>query len=258
MTERLRRCLRGLGLAGLLGAAAAGGWLAGRAPRQTCSLTDPPTGVSARLETEGGGGPGKGASAVHAEAETAANTVQSASIPGKDPGGTGDGPGDGAAAGTADGPNGEMLELEAQEARAVLWHLQEENELLRKEGDDLRKRVRQLSEALASTVAELDAQDVPAEEPYGTERAEPAAETRVLDANPGLGMVVLAAGRRQGMRAGLELSVLRDRRWTGRVRIVDVRECVSGAVVEDTPAGDAPKTGDRVVLTGGPKDSQGK
>lgn len=257
MTERLRRCLRGLGLAGLLGAAAAGGWLAGRAPRQTCSLTDPPTGVSARLEAERGENPGAGLSGADAEAETAANTVQSASIPGKDPGWTGDGPGDGAA-GTTDGPNHEMLELETQEARAVLWHLQEENELLRKEGEDLRKRVRQLSEALASAVAELDAKDVPEEETDGAGSAEPAAETRVLDANPGLGMVVLAAGRRQGMRAGLELSVLRDRQWTGRVRIVDVRESVSGAVVVDTPAGDAPKTGDRVVLTGGPKDSQGK
>ena len=256
MTERLRRWMRGFGFAVLLGAAAAGGWMAGRAPRQTCSLTDPPTEVSARLEAERGEVPGAGAAGAAAEAETAANTVQSASIPGKDPGWTGDGPGDGAEAGTADGPNDGMLE--AQEARAVVWHLQEENEVLQQEGEDLRKRVRQLSEALASVYAELDAQEVPTEEPYGAEGVEPAAETRVLDANPGLGMVVLAAGRKQGMRAGLELTVLRDRRWTGRVRIVDVREGVSGAVVEDTPAGDAPKTGDRVVLTGGPKDSQGK
>ena len=257
MTERLRRCLRGLGFAGLLGAAAAGGWMAGRAPRQDCSLTDPPTEVSARLEADGGV-PGTGAPDASAEAETAANTVQSASTPGKGPGMAGEVPGDGAAAGMADGPNEGMPELEAQEARAVLWHLQEENAVLRQEGEDLRRRVRQLSEALASTYAELDAQEVPAEAPPGAEGAEPATETRVLDANPGLGMVVLAAGRRQGMKAGLELTVLRDRRWTGRVRIVDVREGVSGAVVEDTPAGDAPKTGDRVVLTGGPKDSQGK
>mgnify|MGYP006920738890 FL=1 len=69
-----------------------------------------------------------------------------------------------------------------------------------------------------------------------------------MDANPELGLVVLDQGARQGVRYGLTLTVLRDRRRVARLRVVDVRERVAGAAVEETARGDYPQTGDRAVL----------
>jgi hypothetical protein len=73
-------------------------------------------------------------------------------------------------------------------------------------------------------------------------------EARIVDANPDLGLVVLDQGARQGVRYGLPLTVMRDRRRVARIRVVDVRERVAGAAVEETARGDYPQTGDRAVL----------
>jgi hypothetical protein len=72
---------------------------------------------------------------------------------------------------------------------------------------------------------------------------------RVLDASRELGVLVLDAGARQGVRAGLVLMVMREKRSLARVRVVDVRRRVAGAVIEDLlPGAPYPGPGDRLVL----------
>jgi hypothetical protein len=72
---------------------------------------------------------------------------------------------------------------------------------------------------------------------------------RVLDVNRDLGMVVLDAGGRQGVRAGMVLMILRNDRPLARVRVVDVRRRVAGAVVEELLSGSPyPGPGDRLVV----------
>ena len=73
-------------------------------------------------------------------------------------------------------------------------------------------------------------------------------EARIADVNADLGLVILDQGARQGVRYGLPLTVMRDRRRVARIRVVDVRERVAGAAVEEAARGDYPQTGDRAVL----------
>ena len=75
----------------------------------------------------------------------------------------------------------------------------------------------------------------------GTENAVLAAED--------LELVAVDLGERDGMRYGLPMTVIRDGRPVARVRVVDVRERMAGAVVEDTSAGAYPREGDRAVPT---------
>ena len=71
---------------------------------------------------------------------------------------------------------------------------------------------------------------------------------RVVDVNEDLGYVVFDAGSRDGIRAGMVLSVVRDDKVVARVRASDVKEKLTGASVEETEAGSYPQAGDRMVL----------
>ena len=64
--------------------------------------------------------------------------------------------------------------------------------------------------------------------------------------NQALGVVVLDAGLGLGIRPGMLFGVLRDDRVVGRLRAVDVRERIAGAVLEETE-GEWPEAGDRAV-----------
>ena len=297
MRERLLWGVRLLAAALLLGmAAAAGRYFGGRLrDDETGSLKETPATVPARPETERAApGPEEGAATgpavevasatedvgaevevlaspepaaqedpVREEAETAVNSVLSANVP---PAQGGDGNGAGAqgataATGTAElRRDDELLDLVTQESRLVTSRLSAENSLLRSEVEDLRRRNAKLGEALAAAQAALDRREERRAREEGAAR-EPVPdapiESTVVDVNPELGMVVLDAGSRDGMRYGLALSVLRDRRRVAGIRVVDVRERIAGAVVEETARGEAPQTGDRAVLTR-PAGSRGK
>ena len=198
------------------------------------------------------------------EAETAVNSVLSANVP---PAQGGDG-NDAGAQGTTAATTGtaelrrddELLDLVTQESRLVTSRLSAENSLLRSEVEDLRRRNAKLGEALAAAQAALDRREerrAREEAPSRDPLPDAPIESTVVDVNPELGMVVLDAGSRDGMRYGLALSVLRDRRRVAGIRVVDVRERIAGAVVEETARGEAPQTGDRAVLTR-PAGSRGK
>lgn len=150
----------------------------------------------------------------------------------------------------ADAAQNELLETVSAEARVVTRRLAEENASLQRENELLRRRLRTISEALASAQAALDtrqAERAPAEDAV-SRRAGEALDCWLVDVNPDLETVILSQGARSGVRYGLPLVVTRDRRKVASLRVVDVRETVSGAVVVETASGDYPRKGDRAQV----------
>lgn len=239
------RWLRPVGVAAGLGAAIGAGWLASSYWMAQRSLMTEPASAPVRLNEERGSEP-----VPLDEAETTEQSGQSARNEELNPIRV-DGPAAAAVGGAADGPHDELLELVTSESRLVTTRLAREIADLRTDLDDRTARIRKLSEALAEAQAALDHQEVWRAQAAG-EAAEPLPdaplEARIVDAHPELGLVVIDQGARQGVRYGLPLTVLRDRRRVARIRIVDVRERVAGAAVEETARGDHPQTGDRAVL----------
>jgi hypothetical protein len=129
--------------------------------------------------------------------------------------------------------------------------------------DELRTQVRALSEALATTRAEndflkarLDRQEV--ESVGGSvgglapgDRSARETEYRIIDVNRGLGMAVLNAGRRQGVRPGMTFAVMQGDRSVATLRVVDARGAVAGAVIETAGAWRYPRAQDRVIPAAG-------
>jgi hypothetical protein len=70
---------------------------------------------------------------------------------------------------------------------------------------------------------------------------------RLVDVNRDLRMVVLNAGRGQGLAPGMLFSVVQGDRAIARVRVVDVRRALAGAVIEDVEWRAFPAPGDRVL-----------
>jgi hypothetical protein len=123
----------------------------------------------------------------------------------------------------------------------------------------LRRQVQYLARALAECRAEADALQARfarrAFDAEGGADADPdalaralAAGVRIIDVNAELRMVALDAGRRQGLTPGMTFSVLRGDRVLGRVRVVDVRREIAGAVIETMKFGSAPQKDDRVLM----------
>lgn len=240
----LRR-MRPLWAAAALGAAAAAGWVASErhAGKSSLMTTEPATAPARPEEASGNAEPLK-------EAETAANVALSAWKVETQPIRV-DGPAAAGVGGAADGKRDELLDLVTSESRLVTARMAQEIAGLRSDLEDRARRIRKLSEALAEAQAALDVNELRRAQAAGVagERPDDApVEARIVDANPELGLVVLDQGARQGVRYGLPLTVTRDRRRIGRIRVVDVRERIAGAAVEETARGDYPQTGDRAAL----------
>ena len=245
MSLGFRGGLRLFGGVVALGAAVAAGWLWGSRRPVESSLMEGPATAPARLEEEQ-----RVDSLPPVEAETAEHSVQSAldvetnTI-------RVDGYAAAAVGGAADGQNDELLNLLTGESRLVTVRLAKEIAGLRSDLDDQSRRIRKLSEALAEAQAALDLKEEQRVRSVDSSVETPVdvpVESRIVDSNAELGLVVLDQGARQGVRYGLPLTVMRDRRRVARIRGVDVRESVAGAAVEETARGDYPQTGDRAVL----------
>ena len=76
-------------------------------------------------------------------------------------------------------------------------------------------------------------------------------EVGLVDVNEDLNLVVLDAGGADGIMAGMQFSIVRQKKVIGRVRVVDVREEIAGAVVENAGPGKYPRKGDVAVLWNG-------
>ncbi len=245
MRSGFRRWWRFAWAVPVLGAAAAAGWFWGPPRPVKSSLMEGPATAPARLEEERGT-----ESLLPVEAETAEASVQSALDTVEQTIRT-DGHAAAAVGGAADGHPDELLDLLTGESRLVTGRLAAEIAGLRSDLEDRAGRIRKLSEALAEAQAALDVNEARRADRAGTPGvpvADAPVEARIADANPDLGLVVLDQGARQGVRYGLPLTVMRGRRRVARIRVVDVRERVAGAAVEETARGDYPQTGDRAVL----------
>lgn len=69
---------------------------------------------------------------------------------------------------------------------------------------------------------------------------------QVVSVDPEIGLVVLNVGRGSGVRIGLPVELMRDNRAIGTALVVDVRDSISGALLQETRSVDGVKVGDRL------------
>ncbi len=145
--------------------------------------------------------------------------------------------------------------LEAREARMASSQLAARTAELSRELAEAKHQVLILSEALAEARGEADAWKARQSKAWMDEEtvwSGPAGLRRdavaLLDVNEDLRMVVLDAGRSDGVRPGMVLRVMREGRMLAHIRVTDVRAGVSGAVLEEVWPDGFPRKGDRVVL----------
>ena len=159
----------------------------------------------------------------------------------------------------------------AGDERAAVTNAQEA--VLARENELLRRQVEALSQSLAGARAERDALKARLdrwefdEAGGGGAEAVPDAEEnalvletelRLVDVNKKLGMAVLNAGWREGVKPGMRFAVVREGLGVGRARVVDVRRDVAGAVIEQAAWGSYPAAKDRAVMAGSvPEKGQG-
>jgi hypothetical protein len=77
-----------------------------------------------------------------------------------------------------------------------------------------------------------------------TDAAGTLTDARVISVKDELALVVANLGRRQGAKIGMPFQVWRDGRQIGLVRVVDVREAISGAVIQTLNPSQKVKVGD--------------
>ena len=158
---------------------------------------------------------------------------------------------------------GNVAEHEARLAAAALVR---QNEALRAEVGRLREEVAKLTLSLAQAKAEVDESGVGRSAAGGHETrvgdegqnrggsdSVLAESWKITDVNPDLKLVVLDSGRASGLKQGMMLYALRGDRPAARLRVVDVREHMAGAVIEANLGFGNPEKGDRVVLMTAPK-----
>lgn len=147
------------------------------------------------------------------------------------------------------GTAGVLVEEDRLAARALAV----ENEQLRAAVARLEEKQAELTVSLAEALAELDlARAREAQAPAANARRAldgvRAGETKVLDVNAALRMVVLDAGRSAGVEPGVVFAVVREGRAVARLRVVDVRERIAGAVLDGATQVTLQR-GDRAVLS---------
>jgi hypothetical protein len=108
------------------------------------------------------------------------------------------------------------------------------------------------AEARAALETELRAADrvlgVGGTEPLDAQTAGPTlTDASVVEVKPEFALVVANIGRNAGVKVGMPFQVWRDNRRVGDVRVIDVRDRISGAVIQNLVSEeDSIKTGDRL------------
>lgn len=137
-------------------------------------------------------------------------------------------------------------DLAGREAQMVASELIRQNGALREEVAKLRAEIEQLTLSLAQAKAGLDAAGR-----TGQTNGPTVAGGRgwqVVDVNRALSLVVFDAGRSGGQKKDDVVFVMRGRDAVARARVVDVREHISGARIEEVLQAGGPERGDRVVM----------
>jgi len=108
------------------------------------------------------------------------------------------------------------------------------------------------AEARAALETELRAADrmlgVGEAEPLDAQAAGPTlSDATVVEVKPEFALVVANIGRNAGVKVGMPFQVWRDNRRVGDVRVIDVRDRISGAVIQNLVSEEnSIKTGDRL------------
>jgi hypothetical protein len=131
-----------------------------------------------------------------------------------------------------------------------------------REVEFLKRQVQYLADELAGARAESDALKARLDRKRFDEAGGAGTETafdqvegwgkdyKILEINEELGIAVLKAGRRQGIRPGLQFAVMRGDRAIARLRVIDVRETIAGAVLEKIHGGSIGAHDRAVLVTG--------
>ncbi|MEX2581111.1 MAG: hypothetical protein WD342_18775 [Verrucomicrobiales bacterium] len=85
-----------------------------------------------------------------------------------------------------------------------------------------REAVNQAAAALATPSEKVAADDI--------------ASSRVVSIDSSIGLVVFDAGRREGLRVGTPITIMRDERPIYTAMIIDVRDAISGALLQEKVA----------------------
>jgi hypothetical protein len=146
------------------------------------------------------------------------------------------------------------VRIEAEEARAAVKQLLKQQDKLLQEKLDYQKQVARLSASLARMQTEFDritVEDESAEvgpsEQVATNSKRSVFDGRVVDYQVDLNMVVLDIGAKSGVKSGMQFSLVQEGRGIGRVRVMDVRSDLSGAVIEILKDTEEPIRGIRVI-----------
>jgi hypothetical protein len=122
-----------------------------------------------------------------------------------------------------------IVQKEKDAAREQLVALTESVMQLLKtsEGVDAKSRLK-VEESLRAASALIDKEDSKIASSAGLTSG------RVIDTKPDLALVVANLGSRQGVKNGMPFQVWRGEKQIASIRVVDVRDAVSGAIVQNT------------------------
>lgn len=144
--------------------------------------------------------------------------------------------------------------IEAEEAQTAVKQLLKQQDRLLQEKLDYQKQVARLSASLARMQAEFDRQMVENESAevgpsvrVATKSNRSLFDGRVTDFQGDLDMVILDIGAASGVKSGMQFSLVQEGQGIGRVRVIDVRPGLSGAVIEILKNTEKPLRGIRVI-----------
>jgi hypothetical protein len=133
------------------------------------------------------------------------------------------------------------LYLAEAERQRLIEQLQRLLDAVQKQGD--------VAGELARTKALLTASKQAGPQPKGTATAGTLESAAILDVNPNLRLVVLNIGLLQGARVGMPLVVLHGDQVVAELKIVEVRQRICGALIEQMEKKVALKSGDPARVT---------
>lgn len=71
-------------------------------------------------------------------------------------------------------------------------------------------------------------------------------DAQVVSLDPEVGLVVVNAGRQSGLRVGMPLNLTRNEKPVGTALVVDVRDAIAGALLQEVAPAEEVKVGDRI------------
>lgn len=139
-----------------------------------------------------------------------------------------------------------LLKKQQEETVGQLLRLAESVQVLLKSSPSLETALREPVEAELRKTSEVLGN--PAAEKAGPIQAT-LSDGMIVEVKPELALVVANIGEKQGVQIGMPFQVWRESKRIGLVRVVDVRERISGAIIQSLESEKVPvKTGDRLKV----------